>query len=317
MSDKPFNCKLCPSAFSQFYTYKRHMNTKHLAIQDDNAKDAQLIEYRAKQERLDAELVQCDLCEKRFSNKYNLKRHKDKSCNPSPEVLLKTLKSETAASILAVLIKSGCLGGNSNNNNNNKTINAGSCTMNNDNRTQNNDNRTLNLTNNNNNQTINIHPLGKENLDHITKERKIKILCKGLKAVSELYDAILELPENWNVAITDKRNSKVTYKNRDGKIEIASLDKVLGMITTDNIDRIDEYLDELYNELPLHDKTIIRLMEAQEFTIPGNEPTGRTLLDTPDFDTYHNKCMEHINNILNLKKKKLVCGLNRYIETFE
>ncbi len=121
-------------------------------------------------------------------------------------MLLKVLKSDAAASILTVLIKSGCLGGNTNNanvvnttnNNNNGTIN-------------NNDNRTLNLTNNNNSQTINIHPLGQENLDHITKERKIKILCKGVRAVGELYTAILELPENRNVAITDKRNSKVTY----------------------------------------------------------------------------------------------------------
>jgi hypothetical protein len=304
MDDKKFLCKICNVSYTRFSVLKQHITSKHFEPSNEEIND----ELKHKQEKKDTELVKCDMCEKQFSNKYNLKRHKDKSCNPTPEMLLKVLKSEAAASILTVLIKSGCLGGNTNinttNNNNNGTIN-------------NNDNRTLNLTNNNNNQTINILPLGQENLDHITKERKIKILCKGLCAVGELYNAILEVPENRNVAITDKRNSKVTYRNRDGKIEIASLDKVLGMITTDNIDRIDEYLDELYNELPLHDKTILRLMEAQEFTIPGQEPTGRTMYDTPDFDTYHSKCMVHINDILNLKKKKLVFGLNKYIESIE
>ncbi len=59
--------------------------------------------------------VKCDVCDKIFLNKYNLKRHVDNSCNPTPEQLLKELKPSPALSILTALVKSGCLGGTTNN----------------------------------------------------------------------------------------------------------------------------------------------------------------------------------------------------------
>ena len=122
---KEFECKLCPSKYSDFYTYKKHMTNKH--INKKTQPEAQPIikpTNDAKTIHKDSKQVKCDICSKTFLNKYNLKRHVENSCNPTPEQLLKELKPSPALSILTALVKSGCLGGITNNtqNNTNKGI---------------------------------------------------------------------------------------------------------------------------------------------------------------------------------------------------
>ena len=113
---KEFQCKLCPSKYSDFYTYKKHMTNKH--INKKTQPEAQPIikpTNDAKTIHKDSKQVKCDVCDKTFLNKYNLKRHVDNSCNPTPEQLLKELKPSPALSILTALVKSGYLGSNTNN----------------------------------------------------------------------------------------------------------------------------------------------------------------------------------------------------------
>ncbi len=93
------------------------------------------------------------------------------------------------------------------------------------------------------------------------------------------------------------------------------------MLSTDGIDRVDLFLEELYTELPLKDKTIQRLLEAQLFTIPGEEDD---LDNSPErnriHEEYHTKIEDKINDVLTLHKKKMVTRLNKYkanIETLE
>jgi hypothetical protein len=221
------------------------------------------------------------------------------------------------------------MSGNQTINNGNLTNNHGTMNVNNgaitNNIENNNSTNTLNQTNNTNNLTLHqdfhINPIGQEDLSHITKERKLEILRKGVNAVPALYKAIIENPKNWSVGVSDKKNKKVIFRNRDGDIELGDLSKVLNMLSTDGIDRVDLFLEELYKELPLKDKTIQRLLEAQLFTIPGEEDDQD---NSPErnriHEEYHTKIEDKINDILTLHKKKMVTRLNKYktnIETQE
>jgi hypothetical protein len=165
-----------------------------------------------------------------------------------------------------------------------------------------------------------INPLGKENMDHITKERKLSILNKGIGAVPELFRILMELPENWNLAISDKRNGKALYMDRDGRILIDDLKKVIQKVVTDNIDRVDCFLDELYKELRLRDKTILRLIEAQCYVPDGEEydPDARPVLYNEKLlGNYHDRCAEQIKDHMDLHKKTHLSYLKKYIEQTE
>jgi hypothetical protein len=298
MQSEPIVCKNCTKTYASYTTFRRHIEYGRCkGINVDNKKNTNINSHGQ---------IACPKCNRVFHNIYNLNRHSKSACKSKRvKDLLNDPEGQTMMERLFEIMLKNSSGNTTNNNHG---------TINNNIENNNSTNNTLNQNNNLTlHQNINIHPLGQENLSHITDDRKIAILKKGLGAVGELYEAILELPENWNVAVTDKRNKKVTYKNRDGKIEIANLEKVLGMITTDNIDRIDEYLDELYDELPLNDKTLQRLIAAQEFTKEGREALTIILHDLLDFEAYHSRCMDRINDILNLKKKKITASMNKYI----
>ena len=153
--DKKFKCKLCPAGYSDFYTYKKHMTTKHIPQQQTvEQQQVSPVKNTNKKKTKSPRQVKCDVCGNTFLNKYNLKRHVDNSCNPTPEQLLKGLKPGPALSILTALVKSGCIGGITNNTQNNNGI------LNTNNGTINNDNRVLNRVNNINNPIIHINPLG-------------------------------------------------------------------------------------------------------------------------------------------------------------
>jgi uncharacterized C2H2 Zn-finger protein len=105
---------------------KKHINTNSMASKQQKEDSAPPTSTKAnKTATKDSKQVKCDVCDKTFLNKYNLKRHVDNSCNPTPEQLLKGLKPSPALSILTALIKSGCLGitNNTRNNTNNGTPN--------------------------------------------------------------------------------------------------------------------------------------------------------------------------------------------------
>jgi hypothetical protein len=172
----------------------------------------------------------------------------------------------------------------------------------------------------NHNHNYNINPLGKENMDHITTERKLRILNKGIGAVPELFRVLMELPENWNLAISDKRSNKAMYMDRDGRILIGDLKKIIQKTVTDNIDRIDCFLDELYKELRLRDKTILRLIEAQGYVPEGEEqdPDARPVLYNEKLlGKYHERCAEQIKDHMDLHKKTHLPYLKKYLEQTE
>lgn len=315
MADKPHKCTQCPASYTRFIALKEHMYAKHInkpatPPTQENAKPT-----KTKPTSTEKVEVNCEYCGKQFFNKYNLQRHMDNSCNPSPEQLLKMMKPGPNMAILAALIKSGCFSGKPNNTQNITNTSNSNNTNNGliDNHVEN------NLTQNNLtvNQSIHINPLGKENLDHISEERRIAILRKGINAVGELYKAIMENPENHNLVITNKRLKKAMYKDRNGEITIGDLSRVINMVATDNIDRIDDFLEKYKNLLSLKDKTILRLMEAQCFQIPGEDPDDYQPPDDSLIFNYHTKCESLIMDILDLHKKRILTRLNKHAASLE
>ncbi len=110
------------------------------------------------------------------------------------------------------------------------------------------------------------------------------------------------------------------YRDRDGEIMIGDLDKAIMKVTTDNIDRIDTFLDELYGELRLRDKSILRLIEAQDYVPDGEErdPEARPVYYHENIHgNYHIRIGEQIRDYMDLKKKKHMAHLKKYIERWD
>ncbi len=310
MSASNITCKNCALTFTRIFSYRRHVESGRCR---GLRQDTITVPKPSVQES-----VTCNTCGASFVNKYTLQRHNNTVCKPNPTMQSFLNMNPEAMNMMFKLYESFV----SNNANAIKTHNGDNNTNHGTINNTNNSNNTINNTNNTNTnntlnlaQTINLNPLGKESTDHITKERKLGILKKGLHAVPELLKILLEVPENRNVAITDKKGGKVTYFNRDGEMEIENINKVVSMITVDNIDRIDAYLDELHTELSLKDKTIMRLLEAQGFTLPGDEQDRACDSDSEEQKTtaYHNKCEGKIKDVLTMNKKKCLTQINQYL----
>ncbi len=89
------------------------------------------------------------------------------------------------------------------------------------------------------------------------------------------------------------------------------------MIATDNIDRIDEYLDKYHDKLTIKDKTIIRLMDAQGYRLPGEDSTDNNPVDDKLFEDYYLRCENIILDILELNKSKMSKRLKKYVSNLE
>ncbi len=302
------SCKLCGNQFTRTTTYRRHMSTcKGIVLETVTSLDNS--DTCSEKPDTDDD-VTCTICHKQFHNKYNLRRHVETVCERNE--IKAILTNPTAYKLLEKAMEANKSSVNSKgdyNINNSGSINNSSI--------HNGDN-IKNETNHTHNYLIN--PLGKENMDHITKERKLSILNKGIGAVPELFRILMELPENWNLAISDKRNGKALYMDRDGRILIDDLKKVIQKVVTDNIDRVDCFLDELYKELRLRDKTILRLIEAQCYVPDGEEydPDARPVLYNEKLlGNYHDRCAEQIKDHMDLHKKTHLSYLKKYIEQTE
>ncbi len=290
MDNLSFVCNICNKKLQHFSSLKRHIFTVHT-------------NKTVKQSVNIAKIYTCEYCDKQFKTKFNLTRHVNSYCKALKSMNQTNTKQDTcnldlnnkkfiAEKLIEILSSYGNLSLN-----NIQNINNTQYTTNNINQTL---NQTLNLNKNNYTQNIHLNPIGEENLDHITKDDKIAILKQGLDAVPALVKAILSVPENRNIAISNKRKQKVIFINKDGKVEISSLDKVLCLYTTNNIDRIDEFLDEYKHELPEMDRGILRLIYCQD---ASNED---------HFEKYHNKCMDQIQDIVDVNKHLTMKGINKY-----
>jgi hypothetical protein len=162
--------------------YKAHINNGKCKGRQINDTDSEFEYCDTVSESSESPGVTCSICKNTFANKYTLKRHVETVCEPNEiktiltnpiayRLLEKAMELNASKSSNTSSEKSLCNSGNINHSN----IHTGD--------------NIKNETNHTHNYLIN--PLGKENMDHITKERKLSILNKGIGAVPELFRILM------------------------------------------------------------------------------------------------------------------------------
>ena len=312
MSSGEFKCSVCKKEFKKFRYYKDHVMKSHVQMNGDKTPD-----------KTDTQkpMFTCQYCSSSFSTKYALNRHVKTYCKSKqsvsackPALHLLQVTPETIAAITEI-IKASMLGTvtGSHNANSYNTIQTDNST----NSVDVDNSLTQNNTNHNNltiNQDIKINPLGKENLDHITKEDKLEILRLGAGAVPALARAILELPENRNIAGYDKKNMKVMFVNRKGNIEIGNMDKVIGWFTEDNIGRVNTYITEYDDEFSPNNRLLHRLkvMQGHE-TIEGDDEEEHNRI----YQSYFATCNSHVKDAIEVNSRSALQKLKKFRDLLE
>jgi hypothetical protein len=148
----------------------------------------------------------CEYCDKKFTNKYSLERHKSTCSNKSNNH--NNVNAETVILNNSVLNNAETINNNTNNINNNTT---------------------------NNINNININDFKKTNFDYISDETLYSYLKKCMEAYpSLLKDAHFnpDHPENHNMYISNKKAKEAKYKE-DGKWFIKDSGEFIEDIMTD------------------------------------------------------------------------------------
>jgi hypothetical protein len=328
-----YTCAACKSTYKRFAAYKKHVLRDHAKIDSEDDLDIKP-KSRGRPKIVHHKSVTCEDCNKMFCSKYTLQTHKTKYCkgdnireasdvkgeNEGKTSSLAGLTPETLMA-LTELLKTTMGGSNVQSGNHNQHIEHKNKITNN-NQTNNHTNNN-NLTNNNNitqnnilqfNHNININPLGQENLDHITKEDKLEILNMGAQAVPALAKAILELPENRNIAICDKKNNKVMFVNRDGKVEISNIDKVVGWFTEDNIGRINSYITEYDDDIPARNRVIKRLKVLQ-----GHDSISSDEEEEHDakYQGYFDNCSSQLKDAIAINNRLALRNIKKFHDKLE
>jgi len=334
MSATEFTCNKCFNVYSRFDTYKSHVLKAHT----EQATQGTLLDDNAQYNNSE---FKCDYCNVKCGSKYTLKRHIDKNCKAAPnrctdtsinadskfksmpllQVTPQTI-SAIAEIIKASLFNTGSIdSSNSKKVINNDTNTSNSNNLNNQNQIDTQNNNITNIATQNNtqnnlqvNQDIHINPLGKENLSHISKADILEMLHLGAGAVPALARAILELPENRNIAGYDKKNGKVMFVNRKGKVEIGNLDKVIGWFTEDNIGRVNNYITEYDEEFPPNDRLIQRLkvMQGHE-TIEDEDEEEHNRI----YQTYFANCSSQLKDAIEVNSKQALLRIKKFHDFIE
>ena len=197
----------------------------------------------------------CKYCNSVFKYKCNLSRHINTlRCNKIPKKVIKNIIN-TCKNKEIVKFK-----------NNNKLINISN---NNSNNTSNNNiiNNTLNNTNNNtNNNTINnntvhinLNPFGKENLNSITKDEKIKVLNEMFLAFPRALEKIhYTIPENNNFFLTNKNNKNfITLYNGEAFI-YEHTNKFKDKLCNNIMEKLEDWFNEYKSKLLKNKKKILK-----------------------------------------------------------
>ena len=224
----------------------------------------------------------CKFCEKKYKTKNGLYKHVNElRCTKIPNkerqiILVKKNNKEINKKIEISKIINNTLNHNSNNTTNNNTTN----------------NNTTNNNTTNNNLTIKINPFGKENTSFLTKSQKIKILNKRYMGVPALIKAIHDRPENRNFYLKNINKKIIAYMDDDKELVFNDYDTICRKIVQNNIERIDDYFEEINGEIKANTKS--RLLKILEESNTGE-------LD----EKYMNNIRFYIMNISKKNKQEL------------
>ena len=144
---------------------------------------------------------------------------------------------------------------NSNNNNNSFTINSNNNTKN---TVNNNINNNISTTN-----TFHINPMGKEDISKLSYLKKKEIVKSGKGMFKNMMNAVLDLPENMNFYILNRKEKIAVFLNKKKELEAENMKLVLQEGVLNYYNMIYDVYIELEDELT--DK------EKQEHNIAYNK----------------------------------------------
>lgn len=108
---------------------------------------------------------------------------------------------------------------------------------------------TNNIVNNIINNKLIINPVGEESIEHIDKERILEILGCGDNMLKEFCKDLYGANENLNVYI-DFRCKLITFINKDNKLEIETMNRMLQKMVFIHMDRIKSLKCKYMKDLP-------------------------------------------------------------------
>lgn len=215
-------------------------NNKNISLTDNNVNNKGKMEIFQK--------LTCEYCKLPFASKKSLYRHKNElRCRSLPlsetQLILKKrnnkkiMEIKSDPSLLSSYENNATIINNTNNINinNNGTIN----------------NTLNNITNNNitNNIEVKINPIGKEDISFITKQDKLRILNRIYNSIPELVKTIHDHPENRNFYLPNTNKNIIACINSNNEIEYNDYNSVCQQILQSNVDRLDEFFNELETEI--------------------------------------------------------------------
>ena len=243
-----FYCSICKHDFKTRWRLKRHKERK---------KPCKVVEFEnnpktiPKQSQNNPKIIPkqsqnnpkknhiCKYCNKTYTTANALYKHINEiRCKKLPEKEIKRIKIFRNNKVLNKKIEKEIVQIN----NNNKNINISGKNNTNIQNQQNNNNIT-----NSNNTTYNIkiNPFGKENLESITPNEKIRILNRAFMAFPEALKKIhYDIPENRNFFNTDKKDKKYIQVFDGKNIIYEDKEKIKDDISYGIMGHLETWFDE-------------------------------------------------------------------------
>ena len=301
MEEIVYKCVVCNKTFKFNSLYQRHLNKKNPCrnninfdnnqnIEDINRKYiniTQLISDKNKKSVID----KCYFCDKEFSTKGNLIKHKNNACKNYKDLLL---QQQNYRELINKLKNKDIEIANLKEENkklqeeNNKIIIADNQPKN----IQNNINITNNVTNNN--LHIHLNNFGKEDLSHISDEdyiKYIKTLYRGLTKFIKHVHCHEDNPANFNILLEEK-NSKNIKVFVDNKWVQTDSNQLISQLKDEKLNILDKKADEL------QDEQLKNILEANKVRLTNNAEIGRILAEDIKLVLYNHQdaVLENIND---------------------
>ena len=275
-----YKCEICNKTFKYNSLFLKHKNKKkpcrniNEAKQDMNdinrkyANITQLISDKNKKSVID----KCYFCDKNFSTKGNLIKHKNNACKNYKDLLL---QQQNYRELINKLKNKDIEIANLKEENkklqeeNNKIIIADNQPKN----IQNNINITNNVTNNN--LHIHLNNFGKEDLSHISDEdyiKYIKTLYRGLTKFIKHVHCHEDNPANFNILLEEK-NSKNIKVFVDNKWIQTDSNQLISQLKDEKLNILDKKVEEL------QDEQLKNILEANKVRLTNNAEIGRILAE--------------------------------------
>ena len=239
-----YTCQQCKKDYRNKYDYMRHCRRKIPCITRDdtrtNPQECGEAPHKpaecAENITLSDSVIKCDKCNRTFTRKDTLKRHKIKYCIPSSNLEHKIDDLYSQINELKEQNKQLVAYHNTHNNNShNKTTNTNS------NNTTNNNNIVIN------NNNIVLTEFSMEAYDRLSIDDKVAIINKGYLCIEECLKKIHlndKLPEYKNVYIPDISSNIGYIVGEDGKWKQERVDNILYTSLGDMESHLDFYIND-------------------------------------------------------------------------